>query len=362
MDEINSGDKLPRTDLSAAESDVVMMTGTPEKNSLRKLLSVCGWGLALGGLLWTLHDLKPGELRAYPGRINWWLIAGALSADTLSYLCQGWRWQQLLKSVEPIPLLQTTRAIYVGLFVNEILPLRPGEMVRAFLIARQAKTKVITIVPSLVVERLFDAIWLTAGVGLTAMFVPLPEGLKKGSVLLGLTIVSVMGLCAGLALRQRDSDGKTSSVWPTYLKLWRPVVLLSGQISEALSALGRTRIFYLSFLLSSAFLLLQMAAFWLAIRGCGIALSFPAGAAVFLLVHLGTTIPNAPANIGSYQFFTILGLTFFGVSRTVATSFSLVVFVLLTLPLLALGFLAISYSGVPLAALKQHLCIQETLQ
>ena len=89
--------------------------------------------------------------------------------------------------------------------------------------------------------------------------------------------------------------------------------------------------------------------------GYGLRLSLWIGVAVFVIVSLGTAIPNTPANIGSYQFFAVLGLTLFGVDKTSATGFSLVVFTLLTLPLLAIGFLALSRSGMSLAAIREEL-------
>ena len=49
--------------------------------------------------------------------------------------------------------------------------------------------------------------------------------------------------------------------------------------------------------------------------GYGLALSFWHGTAVLLIVRLGTAVPSAPSNVGTYQFFTIVGLTMFGVGR-----------------------------------------------
>ena len=100
--------------------------------------------------------------------------------------------------------------------------------------------------------------------------------------------------------------------------------------------------------------LFQALAFWLVMRGCGLRFSFWIGAAVYLIVHLGTAVPNAPANVGSYQFFTVVGLALFGVDKATATAFSLVVFALLTLPLLLLGFVAISASGTSFGKLRQE--------
>lgn len=80
-------------------------------------------------------------------------------------------------------------------------------------------------------------------------------------------------------------------------------------------------------------LLLQALSFRLVMRAYGLRLSPAAGAAAYLVVHLGTVMPGAPANVGTYQFFTVLGLTLFGVDRIAAAGFSLVVFTILTVPL-----------------------------
>jgi hypothetical protein len=75
---------------------------------------------------------------------------------------------------------------------------------------------------------------------------------------------------------------------------------------------------------------------------CLIKLSIGAAAIVFLVIRLGTALPNAPANVGSFQFFTVLGLRLFGEEKTVAAGFSIVYFLALTVPLWVLGLLAIS--------------------
>ena len=68
-----------------------------------------------------------------------------------------------------------------------------------------------------------------------------------------------------------------------------------------------------------------------------------------IIVHLGTAIPNAPANVGTYQFFCVLGLSLFGVEKPLATALSVLIFVVLTIPLWLLGWLALHKSDFRLA-------------
>ena len=87
---------------------------------------------------------------------------------------------------------------------------------------------------------------------------------------------------------------------------------------------------------------------------CRIDLPLRAGAIVLLTVRLGTAIPNAPANVGSSQLFTVLALSMFGVEKTVAAGFSIVYFLTLTAPLWAIGLFAISAAGMNLSTLRSE--------
>jgi len=305
-----------------------------------------GYLFAVAGMIWVLHDFQFGLLRGVIANLDWRWIALAIVCDTLSRVCQGIRWRLLLKPKGELSTFRATQAIYAGLFTNEILPMRLGELVRAYLASRWMAVKFVAALPSVVAERLFDGLWLAVGIGLTAMFVPLPRSLLRTINLLG---AGVMIAAAGLFyVVLRTPERTTSTRAPRF------VASLLEKLLSGLQGMGRTREFYLSLVASVTLPALEALAFWLVMLGCGLHLNFGIGLAVFLIMRVGTAIPNAPANVGSYQFFTVLGLTLFGVDTAVATGFSLVVFALLSLPLLVLGFIAISYDGTSLMKIRRE--------
>lgn len=330
--------------------------GTAGRRPIAKRLKpALGYLLAVAGLIWVLHDVYPAKLLEGLTGINWALVAPALACDVLSYFCQGWRWRLLLRPVGEISTLRTTQAIYAGLFTNEALPMRIGELARAWLVSRWVSAKFLAVIPSIVVERLFDGVWVAIGIGLTASFAPLPKSLLAAGETFGAIIILAVALFIFLAFRKRESGAERARLRLQNRKPFGGLASLLERLSDGLRETGRTRAFYLAFALSPVFILLQMLAYWLIMLGYGLRLSFWIGMAVFLIVHLGTAIPNAPANVGSYQFFTVLGLTLFGVDKTHATGFSLVVFALLTLPLLVIGFIALSRSGTTLVEIRREI-------
>jgi hypothetical protein len=85
---------------------------------------------------------------------------------------------------------------------------------------------------------------------------------------------------------------------------------------------------------------------------CHIDLGLAAVTIILLVIRLGTALPNAPANVGSFQFFCVVALGLFGIKKTVAAGFSVVYFLTLTIPLWILGLLALSCSGIALSTIR----------
>ena len=90
----------------------------------QKILLVLAFVLSIGSLVYVLHDFEPEKLMGEIRAMHWGWVGAAVLFDILVYFLQGWRWSLLLRPVADIPYARSIRAIYVGLFANEILPLR----------------------------------------------------------------------------------------------------------------------------------------------------------------------------------------------------------------------------------------------
>src|SRR5215475_3945024 len=180
------------------------MTDSSARNSGKSIFRnwryVIGWLLAAAGLIWVLHDIHLSRLPGQLAGIDWRWVALAMGCDLLSYLVQGVRWKLLLEPVGKINLLQAVQAIYAGLFTNEVLPMRPGEFVRSYIASRWMAAPFVAILPSIILERLFDGVWIATGVGLTAIFAPLPEDLIEAGEAFGAFIALIVVLFIYFAL------------------------------------------------------------------------------------------------------------------------------------------------------------------
>jgi glycosyltransferase 2 family protein len=323
-----------------------------KRSILRKLL---GYAVAAACLAWVFYDVHAGRLLQSLAAMNWKLVLLAVACDILSYCSQGWQWCLLLHPLGRLPFIKTTQAIYAGLFINEMFPLRAGEFVRIFLVSRWLSVDFLSVVPSVIVGRLFDGVWLATGIGLTALFVPLPKDLVEGAKILGFIVLAgILALCFLVLRRKSPGIGHRGGKEMKWGPL-RFVFSLMATTAEGIRAIGLTRRFGISSMVSALYLFFEVMAFWLVIRAYGIDLSLWGGAAALLIVRLGTFIPNTPSNLGTYQFFAVLALSLLGVDKTDAAGFSAVVFVILTIPLWIIGLCAIGRTGMKLRDIRQEM-------
>jgi uncharacterized protein (TIRG00374 family) len=304
-----------------------------------------GYIVAAACLLWVFHDVRWGDLSAHVKAMRLWLLVPAIAADIASYAVQGARWSLLVRPMGRLSFLKSAQAIYAALFVNEVLPLRLGEILRSYLISRWTSLTMSQVVSSILVERFLDGVWTALAFGLVVLVVPLPRFLVDAEEILAFTIFAAAAFFIYLVVRKERhidevSRGRFSG--------------LIGQLAAALRVIGRAPSFYEAAALSGLVLILQVLSFWLVMESYGLSLSLWHGAAVLLIVHVGTIVPGAPSNIGTYQLFTVLGLMAFEVDKTVATGFSVVVFLILTIPLWILGFVAFGRAKLSLRIVREE--------
>lgn len=308
-----------------------------------------GYGLAIVCLFWVLHDIHPRRALRDVANVSWkWVMVGMLF-DVLSYGMQAIRWKLLLQPFGRVRLGHSVRAVYAGLFANLVFPLRPGELLRSYLISKTEDIGFGRVLGSVGIERLVDLVIAVAGLGVASLFVPLPVRFKRAADILGIiTLVMVAIVVAAILYLEFKLEGN-SPRGPKHL----PSKFMSALAD--LHAIGTAPSFYLAVLTSTFMPFLQVLALWAMMQSYGLEFSFLAAVVVLLIINIGVSLPNAPANVGAYQFFCVLGLSVFQVEKTTAAGFSIFAFVALTLPFLFLGFFAMVRSGLSVGELRQEI-------
>lgn len=315
-------------------------------NRSRHAVLAFTWLISLACLIWTLQGAELTKIGQELATTNYFWVAFAVVTDILVYFFHGWRWSLLLSPITPVNLWQSVRAIYVGLFANEVLPFRTGEVIRCFLLARWVNLPLSVTLSSALIERVFDGLWLVACLLLATFFVKVPGYLVDAAVFLGLLVL----IGAALLAAAMYNKAYTKAAFASNKWLSKAVVLL-----EDLHIIGHSRFLYFSAFASIPYLLMQVLPIWAMAKAYPtLDISLGQATVIMLILRLGSVVPQAPGNVGMFQFLTAVGLQLFGVHEAVAKRFSFVMWAVVTLPLLLGGFVALAVTGLRMSHIRSE--------
>jgi uncharacterized protein (TIRG00374 family) len=307
---------------------------------------VLGYCLSAACLLWVLHGYPIGELIPTIRGLDWRWVSLAVISDLSVYVVHGWRWNTLLRPVIRLRLWGTVQAIYIGLFANEVLPLRVGEVIRCYLLAHWNDLRLSVGFASIALERLIDGFWMITAFLITASFVDgIPEKLKILVLIIGALILAGAVVLLWILLLKKESHAAIAeSRWSAILR----------HAIEGLHLMGNARTLAYTALISLLYLVLQFLSAYCLMKAYGLDLSFWVAAGVLTIIRFATVVPNAPGNLGLFQVACVLAMRLFDVEPNDAKTFSFIMFFALTLPLLIGGAVATALTGLNLGELHDR--------
>ena len=306
-----------------------------------------GYSISAASLIWLLHGYPiRQELIPAIKDLDWKWVFFAILADLAVYVTHGWRWKTVLSPVIRMRFWRTVQAVYIGLFANEVLPLRTGELIRCYLLAHWNDLRLSLSLASAAFERLIDGVFLVAAFLVTVSLVNgIPHDLVLlGKILAGLLVFGVMLLLFIMTSKQEAPAVLAENRWSSTLR----------HVIEGLHLMGNLRSLGIAAAISLLYLVLQVFSVYALMKADEMDLSFWAAFGVLTIIRLWTVVPNAPGNLGLVNAACVAALHLFDVETNVAKTFSIILFGALTLPLLMGGALAVALTGVNISELRNR--------
>ena len=303
--------------------------------------------ISVACLVWALHGFNLRRLFYQTAHLDWRWVSVAILSNILMYVVQAWRWSLVLAPVKAVPVWQSARAIYVGLYANEVLPLRSGEIIRCYLQALWSDIPISIALASALIERIFDGIWLIGALFFAIERVPLPRFIRTGGLsLAAVVLVTAILLAIAMFWKEQTLDALLNA----------PRFSWVHTLIQDLHLIGHSRYLYFAFLVSLPCMLLQMVPIYAVLRASQEVHKLPlmVSFALMLALRLNSVLPQAPGNVGTFQIVASRGMMRFGVGREIAQDLSFIMWGIVTLPLVVVGFVAVALTGLKIGELHRH--------
>jgi glycosyltransferase 2 family protein len=321
---------------------------SPKRRSVPKwLVPAAGYSIAIGSLVWVFHAFDFQQLGQDLRSLHWeWVVLG-IALNLLVYVVDAWRWSVLLRPAEIVPLNECMKAIFVGLVANGVLPAKAGEVVRCYLLSLWTEMPVSLALTSDAISRVMDGIWLVAGFYLVTIGLHAPtHRLEKefmlwrdGTFVLMIAVAILSGLIVFVLFRREHASSFVkSNKWAERF----------SHLMHEIHELGDVRSLGVAMGISVLYLLLPVLSVWCLFRAYDFDFGLVPAGIVLIVVHIGTILPNAPANIGSFQAFATVALGIIRAEQSAAASFALIFYIAHTLPQILVGFVVLLFTGLNL--------------
>lgn len=310
------------------------------KNGLRLFVTLAIAFLCLAAIM---RQVKFSELRSSLELFEWrYIILGSLSL-AFGYGLRIFRWNFILKGMNStVSFLQCATPFLGSIALNNILPLRMGDGVRALIYPKKMNIRTSAGISSLVLERVLDLfvllIFFSLGV-LNVGVVDIPKYIFSAAYLL--LLVSGAFIVILVLLQQKSARRHLLRVQKSGN---RPATKISSLLLDSLEDLKN--VFNLISLTIIAFISIfiwlgESGVFYFVLRGFGLSPTIPIAMLVTSIISISTLVPSLPGYIGPFDLAAFLSVTILGGSPAQSAGFALIAHLALWLPTTVVGCFAI---------------------
>jgi uncharacterized protein (TIRG00374 family) len=300
---------------------------------------IIGLLFSIGGLYFAFREIDLALLGDVftDASVEWIILAVLLMI--FSVWIRAYRWQALLEPIESIPMQPLFSATAIGYFGNAVLPMRLGEILRAYAIGNENTTvSRAAAFGTIVVERFVDMIGALVLMAIFFFLYDVPPVLKQGGIVLTGIVASCILVLWWMAKRHEDWVVKFENS-PKYqhgIRLkFRGIFnsFISGLI--AVSEVKRKgTVFFISVLLWGIYLVITY------LSGLAVheTLTWVEAGVILVGTTMVIAVPSAPGFIGTYHASAIfIMVQAFGRELTGAQAFALVNHAIGFIPLVVVG-------------------------
>lgn len=299
-----------------------------------------GLVVSLFFLYWAFQQTN--DLRSVAralARADYLYVVPALVAYFLGVAVRAVRWRLLLQPLKQLAARRLFPIVVIGYMANDVLPVRMGELVRAYVLGRAEGISKSASLATIFIERVLDGLTMLLFIAAVALFVPLDAGLANVVRIAAGLLVALLLLTLVIAARRPWALRLVSLLVSLAPVRARPkLAAVAARFLAGLGVLQSPRAMLSALALSLLAWLCEATMYYLLSFGFALGLGFHGLLLTTAVVNLGTMVPSSPGYVGTFEALAVFTLQRFAVAGDLALSYTVALHAALLVPVTLLGF------------------------
>jgi glycosyltransferase 2 family protein len=315
-----------------------------------KILTIAGFIISILLLYFSLKDIKFHEIIEILKKADLKLIFIPTVFIFFSATLSAFKWSRI--AGKNVRLQDTFIALIIGLFFNNVLPARIGEIVKGYVLSKKTGISFTFGLSTVLIDRFFDLAGLLL---IVLIFFPkqsLPPMVSQGLFILVILLITCMAIFIIIS-REKIISAVANMLYkikkPIFLRFAQRLIEIGENIRRINSPLNIIFYVAISFL---QWLGMSIALYFAALT-LNVSVEFIYIPFICALLNMGLTIPSSPGYVGVYQFLLIYILSIFNVPKQEGFAVSILFHASWYIPYNILGFIFL---------MKEHIKIKDMQQ
>jgi len=305
------------------------------------------------GLIYAFRQFNWAEFLESLRGVKYWYLLGAMAIQLVAVWLRALRWKWLLTPIKNVPLRTTFDATIIGYFGNSVLPVRMGELLRAYIVANNSTLSVAQVVGSLIVERMLDVL----GVVIFALIflfnfeiINIPNWLIFSIVLTTVILFGILFLISSNKINWTFIKQRKylfhSKLGSKFYDILKNIVTGLSVINKAPNKIG---VYGFIFVLWGMYYL----SFIFVVKSADLGLNWVDSGVLFIILSLAISIPAAPGYIGTYHATCVGALTtIYNIGLGESQAFAVLAHAMMFVPIVIIGSIFFLKNSMKFSKLK----------
>ncbi len=270
---------------------------------MKRILKIIPWIITLVALYYVAQGIQWEAFFTHFKVANKCWMSIAILLTFFSYVLRAYRWQFFFEKVGLLTFMQSIKVVFIGFLMNNILPARAGEIVRAHAGAKLAGTKRTLVLATIASERLVDGLAISFYLGLC--FFGLRHVSSGLTYVAGIFLLAAVGVVFVLLIRRKLFEIVNALSKRFQNKLISYAADRFQVFINGLAPLCRLKTFFPIVIWSLSIWAVELSVYIAVVNAFNVTLN-PFHCILFMVaVNFSSLIPSAPAGVGVIEAFAV---------------------------------------------------------